>query len=1689
MASEEGGLKSSTDEYLANILGSMNRMLVDLDGMKERQNMFESILLGSKTLPKKTPSKEKEEIGLNNSKGKKSKNGVESMKSENADFEEESSVVDVDVASSSSSHSSEDSSSDSGKESDDENVGELFGSLFGEKKQFNSVNQKRGSSPKKVTKESKNRKSVMFMDAKKADEMQSIASKNHYTRIQPDFEHIKLEKLNPPAVIRFLRDLSEYQEKHGISLRAGTLIDKKIINDLMADNHVFEWDYKTFYNSSTVEILHLLQDAMKPKSREAFMQQLTAYLDFKVPSNYSATVTNFKPLYRALLTYRTEFKQLYDFMSYENKRNIPPCNNKPGGLVKLFVSKVVPQRFAESIVNGMDKSSFQHIDDFFMVFYKKVQRAYDVYLKAKDASYLLGESASYTTGSAKGHHLSSTPGNSTAPRKFSSSYSDSSKRDGKHTLTGRINALSARLVEDSDTDGSDNGLSKTGGYTSENNNEDDTEEGTKVVRSLKYSPEELDELDKQSSVSTLNSSFQKPKPQEKDIPNGCFHLLFKGECARKEKCTYSHDPFVMAATHAHYEKLLYSSKYKPRTQESSRAAYGSVKVLQNANLGAVIDPAMDRILYDTFLAAFPGGSLVKHVLKKGLIDTLVDAITVPKVLFDTGALHASYIDKAFVDMHRDKLQHALSNCRAVARLADGTTTVSVDEVCKTTITVIDSKGQKHTATIPLLVLPSSTTDVIVGLPHILAAFGDLFRDMIDVAITEAEGIATTLDILEATADYKDIPPEPPPWTYGTELEAIEEIEVDLPSSFPWQLHYMEMPYEEALQEYFALFEEHINSEFVAQTDIINLLRTKGARVFVPNNWEGINGVDPIELNWKSDLPERMKPPARPVNPRLFAHSEKEYRRLYQYMYCDSTSPIASPLVIAPKATKPFIRFCGDYRQVNMYIHIGHYKIPIVKEELPKISKYKVFVDLDMSNSFHQLKLGPLTSSRLSIQTPWGQVEPKFMPEGVGPASFHLQSVVSTVFADFSEWLICIFDNILLLAHDYADAYRKLELVLDRCIERNVFLKFSKSWLGFDHANFFGYQVRHNCYQLSQSRKDGVMEIQFPRNLKMMQSFLGEALFFKSFVPDYSELTAPLHDMTRKDFDWSDKSTWKQDYEAVFVEFKKALCNALSLYYPEYDWAWILRVDASDIACGAILLQVRPSDGALLPINITSKKFSSTAQGWSTIEKEGFGCYHGIKSNDYLLRGKEFILETDHNNLVWIKTSEVPKIIRWRVYMQSFNFLIRHIRGSLNTIADYLSRMHTNPSTHHLNAIAEGGEAEDGHMFMTYVDLLRKVHGGRSGHWGVRQTWLALNKLYPGHRIPYKLVQDFVMSCYICQKDRLRQLDNIQPVTRHLHQDRPHRVVGIDHLTVTPEDETGNKVVIMIVDLFDKFVDPSPHKDFTAETAAIALFKHICNYGMIDAVASDPGSAFTSEVVEQVLKWLGPKHIISLVDVHTSSGVEPANREALRHLKALIYDERLLSRWSHDTVFPIIKFLINSHVSSETGMEPFRLRFGDRDKIFMQLPETNSLPENACEFVRQLNENLAMLRETSHKYQQEILDEKLRNEPPEEQQNQYQPGDYVLYHRGSAMHNKKLLPIFKGPYKVITHYRNDVTCRNLITDAIEPAFQASRLKMWHGTTEEAFKAAMLDNDQYVVDSIIAYRGDPDQRTVRIYCFMQ
>jgi hypothetical protein len=90
-----------------------------------------------------------------------------------------------------------------------------------------------------------------------------------------------------------------------------------------------------------------------------------------------------------------------------------------------------------------------------------------------------------------------------------------------------------------------------------------------------------------------------------------------------------------------------------------------------------------------------------------------------------------------------------------------------------------------------------------------------------------------------------------------------------------------------------------------------------------------------------------------------------------------------------------------------------------------------------------------------------------------------------------------------------------------------------------------------------------------------------------------------------------------------------------------------------------------------------------------------------------------------------------------MFLSSFHFMIRHIPGKTNNVADWQSRMY--------------------HVKDKVSEILSRVHGGRMGHHGERRTWELLNQHFPGHSIPYRMVSEYVAECGVCQKDRLGML--------------------------------------------------------------------------------------------------------------------------------------------------------------------------------------------------------------------------------------------------------------------------------------------------------------------------------------------
>jgi RNase H-like domain found in reverse transcriptase/Reverse transcriptase (RNA-dependent DNA polymerase)/Integrase zinc binding domain len=1125
------------------------------------------------------------------------------------------------------------------------------------------------------------------------------------------------------------------------------------------------------------------------------------------------------------------------------------------------------------------------------------------------------------------------------------------------------------------------------------------------------------------------------------------------------------------------------------------------------------DDDMDMEFYDSESATYlntllktvvPGQEYLTAVYKP--IDILLsdnNVITTDRVLFDTGALHTS---ESFVKKNYELFLPYLIPKESRTTLADHKTSIVMEHMMYLNVKVQNNNGIDIIAKLPFWLFPMTGNDIIIGLPAILRHFISIFLDMLQDASAAMDGnLSNLLSNVTAAADLIN------PWT-KTFLPAPEDDLDEPPSSFPTFIANMNTSIDIAIKEYQDKLEKHVMPEFISGTSkpVMTLLRTKGEKVFIPDleHWRGIQGFPPLLIELVENAPTLPKPKPIYINKRILEAVKCELERLCKYMYEPSTSQFASSMVPASKETEPWIRICGNYKPYNPYFkRINHpTKHPV--HELAKISNFKVFVNADLTNGFHQVQLDVRSRELLSIVTPFGQFQPKFLPEGIAPATNALQYYMDMIFKDFEEWIIVIFDNILVMGHDYDDLYDKLDIFLDHCIKHNLRLKLSKTWFGQTEVDFFGYICRYQSYRLSDSRKQSILEIPMPNSLTQMKSFLGSANFFRSFMPNFSILTAPLTDMVKKNFNWSDKVSWQQPYDKIFSDFKSALSAAVEIFYPDFELDWTLRTDASQVGVGAVLFMTfTRNDGSIefRPVGFLSHKFSPAAQSWSTIEQECFACYFAIKGFQYLLRCKQFVLETDHRNLLWMEKSDVPKIIRWCVFMQSFDFKIRHIPGSLNNLPDYLSRSFSHIYTAECNSIQTllyniciFSNDEEGRELRSLMDtltlgmhfiesdnieeVLKTVHNSRRGHWGISRTMSKLDEDYPGHEIPYKVVADFIQRCSICQKERLGMQHSLKPIYRHLKPLHKRSTIGIDDLTITPADKYGNSHLIVIVIHYTRLVWAYPCATCSEETVASALLIFFSIYGLFEVVMSDPGTAIMAKGVEQLNKFLGyQEHRVSLVDRHTSNGVETPNREILRHIRALCYEERIIDRWSAPTVLPVILFIINSSVNSETGMIPFHAHFGTAEATYFKMPELMSPEENCHEFVRLLNEDLKILSEASKKHQDKLVSERLAKTPTETQ-NKYVKGDLVLWlaYDGTHPRDSKLSPRYKGPYEVISHYKNDVKAKHINMGNII-TLDSLRLKRFLGTYEEAKKTAMIDQEQFLINTIKSYKGNPYKRS--------
>jgi hypothetical protein len=187
---------------------------------------------------------------------------------------------------------------------------------------------------------------------------------------------------------------------------------------------------------------------------------------------------------------------------------------------------------------------------------------------------------------------------------------------------------------------------------------------------------------------------------------------------------------------------------------------------------------------------------------------------------------------------------------------------------------------------------------------------------------------------------------------------------------------------------------------------------------------------------------------------------------------------------------------------------------------------------------------------------------------------------------------------------------------------------------------------------------------------------------------------------------------------------------------------------------------------------------------------------------------------------------------------------------------------------------------------------------------------------------------------------------------------PHQrsAIGIDAVEITPNGPDGHSHIIVIVNLFTKHSFLVRSKGCTAVNLANAVWLYWCNFGVTDMIVSDKGPDLTSVLFKLLRNWMGMRHQFSITDKH-ANGVERTIKEVQRHLRAIVYDERMSDIFTDKSIIPAIQFLLNDEVSSETAMRPFELTFGTHDAAYLKLPKAE-MGIQANEYLARLNYNLS-----------------------------------------------------------------------------------------------------------------------------------
>lgn len=656
------------------------------------------------------------------------------------------------------------------------------------------------------------------------------------------------------------------------------------------------------------------------------------------------------------------------------------------------------------------------------------------------------------------------------------------------------------------------------------------------------------------------------------------------------------------------------------------------------------------------------------------------------------------------------------------------------------------------------------------------------------------------------------------------------------------------------------------------------------------------------------------------------------------------------------------------------------------------------------------------------------------------------------------------------------------------------------------VEYLGRTISNGQVRPSERKVEALVNARVPSNVKEVRQFLGLAGYFRRYLPGYSLKTACIANLTRKGVQFS----WGKEQEMVRKDIIDRLTSepVLAIFDPTLPTE--VHTDASALGYGAVLLQTHEG-GHKQPVAYFSKVTQGAEPRYHSYELETLAVVKALQHFRHYLIGMKFKVVTDCNalKLTQRKKDLLPRVARWWMFLQDYDFDLDYRKGTALSHADYLSRNPVNVCEIRkpLNwaQIAQAADEEtlkllqklkDGDLdssryvvrsdvlyykmdvvgeqsrYLCYVpkghrlSLLRVFHDEHQ-HIGIDKTIDLVLKHFWFPKLR-QFVRKYIQHCVVCLSHKKIPRQPSQPIESWNKPCTPFDTVHSDVLGPLP-DSKGFKYVVLIVDAFTKYCLIYPiRKQDTNELKAI-FERAISLFGSPKLIVADRGRMYESTSFVSWVKELGCEMHFITPEMHRSNGqVERYCRTVMNMIRV----ESNFRKESWSDILWKIQLTLNMTTQKSIKCSPLNLLIGSDSTT----PVIRSLVRDVA--LEAASPNRESLRELARQRASELLDENRvrqdarvneRRKPPRT----YKKGELVFV-RKTSQSTGKLDSGMRGPYEVmqvLPHGRYEL---KLIAGSYGKTTQAAAefITLWRGEWTPDVCTTFFESEFLRVNTLIS-----------------